>query len=62
MHKDFWNTQNGYISKSLPPKKRMPDMFSGADPDAAIILPLILLLMSDGGDEMLIMALLYILS
>lgn len=32
------------------------------DRDTAIILSLIFLLMSDGGDELLIMALLYILS
>ncbi|MBQ8503938.1 MAG: hypothetical protein IJ491_06665 [Clostridia bacterium] len=61
MHKDFWSTQNGQSKKSLPPKKRISD--SGfSDPDTAILLPLILLLMSDGGDEILIMALIYILS
>lgn len=59
MHKDFWNNQKEY-----PQQKSFHNKNSGftKDPDAAVILPVIMLLLSDGGDEMLIMALLYVLS
>lgn len=58
MHKDFWNNGAQYNKDNVFKKRK--DITS--DSDAAIILPLILILMSDGGDEMLIMALIYILS
>ena len=53
MHRDFWNSK---------PQKEPFSLFGGRDRDSAVILPLLVLLLSDGGDELLILALIYILS
>lgn len=47
--------------KRVPSQKQIAP-FLGMDSDTALILPLILLLQKDGADEMLILALLYIMA
>ncbi len=56
MHRDFWYNGKGESSKT---KVSLPENY---DRDNTLLITLLLILMSDGGDEMLIMALLYILS
>lgn len=58
MHRDFWyngrgNGDCGQQQSKLP---------LNVDRDSALLIALLFILISDGGDEMLIMALLYILS
>lgn len=56
MHRDFWYDGKDSCSGN---KSSLPD---NSDRDRALLTALIFILITDGGDEMLIMALLYILS
>ena len=58
MHRDFW--YNGCGNGGCSQQKSKPPL--NGDRDSALLIALLFILLSDGGDEMLIMALLYILS
>ena len=58
MHRDFWNGQTERYNKTYNKRKSIGENNNVL----ALILPLLLVLLSDGGDRFLIMALIYILS
>lgn len=65
MHRDLWGYGKCAGDKQKPRQKNVQHCEKGRPPlneDSAIIMALVLLLMSDNPDEILISALLYILS
>ncbi len=65
MHRDLWGYEKGAGDKEHSRRKNPQHQKNGKqqpDEDSAIIMALVLLLMSDNPDEILICALLYILS
>ena len=66
MHRDLWSYGKGMGDKEKSRQKNMQHRKKAnrrpSDEDRAIIMSLVLILMSDNADEILISALLYILS